>query len=513
MYSSKFKRLTFILIAVSTAVRIIIASVTELGNDEAYYWTYALFPSLSYFDHPPMVGLLVWFTTLGTSLHHEFFVRLGAVIAGSINIWLIYKTGEYIKDSKTGFYASLLYVSSLYGSIISGTFILPDSPQTVFWILTLYLFIKSILKKPEEPRSKLNLLLAGITAGLAMLCKYHSVFLWIGGVSYMIFYNRTWFKRKELYISLLMTLILFSPVLIWNYTTDFISFKFHSGRVGLFSGGINFNTFLQEILGQIFYNNPVNFILIIFAIIALIKVKFEIKKEYKTLLFLTGLPIIILFLFFSLTRSTFPHWSAPGYFSLILICAIWLSSKNINKPVPVSVIISLALLSVIIICGVLIVNYGIINLTKDGNKDVTKSGDKDVTLEMYGWKQIGKGFKEIHEKNITAGIMPVNAPIFSSKWYTAAHIDYYAAGPLNLETYALGPVIDIRNYFFVNMKRNSINRSLKGYYITTSHDYKDPHEIIPIAGFEITGKADTIKVYRNNIIAEYAFVYKLNLYK
>lgn len=512
MEQAKIKKLLFFLIALSTVIRILLAAITELGNDEVYYWTYALFPSLSYFDHPPMVGILIWVTTLGTFIHGELFVRLGAIIAGSLNLWLIFRIGEYIKDSRTGFYASLLYAASLYGSIIAGTFILPDSPQTVFWLLTLFLFMKSILKNPDESGARANLLLAGITAGLAMLCKYHSAFLLLGAACYVIFYNRSWFKTKELYISLLMTIILFLPVMIWNYSTDFISFRFHSSRIGFFSNGININTFLQEFLGQVFYSNPVNFILILAALIALFKNKFEFQKEFKRFLLLTGLPIILIFLSIALSARTFPHWSAPGYFSLIIIAAVWLKSKNIDKYFPISVRFSVIFLAVIVVLGLLALNV-IVLITQPQKTNITELGDKDVTLEMYGWKQIGEEFKKIHENYVSSGTMPVNAPVISNKWYIAAHADYYAAHPLGLETFALGPVIDIRNYFFVNRKRNSINRSLKGYYITTSHDYKDPKEVIQAAGYETSGEPDTIMVYRNGMIIEYAFVYRLNLFR
>lgn len=35
------------------------AATTELFDDEAYYWVYAQFLDWGYFDHPPMIALLV----------------------------------------------------------------------------------------------------------------------------------------------------------------------------------------------------------------------------------------------------------------------------------------------------------------------------------------------------------------------------------------------------------------------------------------------------------------------
>ncbi|NTU95851.1 MAG: hypothetical protein HGA52_07365, partial [Bacteroidales bacterium] len=60
---SLLKRYLFILIGVSALVRALIAYFLDLGNNEAYYWTYGLYPDMSHLDHPPMIG---WFIQLFT---------------------------------------------------------------------------------------------------------------------------------------------------------------------------------------------------------------------------------------------------------------------------------------------------------------------------------------------------------------------------------------------------------------------------------------------------------------
>ena len=50
-----------LLLSVSALLRGFFAFFMEFGNDEVYYWTYAMFPDWSHFDHPPMVG---WFMQL-----------------------------------------------------------------------------------------------------------------------------------------------------------------------------------------------------------------------------------------------------------------------------------------------------------------------------------------------------------------------------------------------------------------------------------------------------------------
>src|SRR5215475_13640334 len=56
-------RRTALLIAAATAVRLLFVSTTDIANGEAYYYVWSRFPSLSYYDHPPLVGWMAWLTT------------------------------------------------------------------------------------------------------------------------------------------------------------------------------------------------------------------------------------------------------------------------------------------------------------------------------------------------------------------------------------------------------------------------------------------------------------------
>ncbi|RLD80301.1 MAG: hypothetical protein DRJ15_07405, partial [Bacteroidetes bacterium] len=218
-----------ILVLLSLIIRAFLAAFLEFGNDEVYYWTYALYPDLSHFDHPPMVGFLMQLTSLNLLFDSEFFIRLGAVLLGTFNTWLVFLIGKYIWDELTGFYAALLYTASIYAFIIAGTFILPDAPQLTFWLLSVYFLLRSVVG-PVNKIAKRYLLLAGLMIGFALLSKYTSVFLLVGAFLYLLIHNRAWFRTKELYLSALLAMLFFVPVLLWNFSNDFISFTFQSER-------------------------------------------------------------------------------------------------------------------------------------------------------------------------------------------------------------------------------------------------------------------------------------------
>src|SRR5690348_9398865 len=91
-----------------------LAANTELGNDEVYYWTYAQKLQWSYFDHPPVIAVLIKLFTLNLSLDTAFVLRFGAICCGAISTFLIYQIGSLLKDEETGYMSALLFIASPY---------------------------------------------------------------------------------------------------------------------------------------------------------------------------------------------------------------------------------------------------------------------------------------------------------------------------------------------------------------------------------------------------------------
>jgi 4-amino-4-deoxy-L-arabinose transferase-like glycosyltransferase len=198
-------------------VRLFVALNTNLIIDEAYYFTYAVAPGLSYFDHPPMVGQLILLTTLNLLYTGEIFLRLGPLVIGTINLLLIYLIGKELKDSKTGVLAMLMVSASAYHSIVAGTFILPDAPLSLFWLIAIFAAIKYI----KSDRS-VYIILFGVATGFAMLSKYHGVTLWFAMGLFILFRDRAMLRRPSVYLSAFLSLLLFMPVVIWYIDNQFI---------------------------------------------------------------------------------------------------------------------------------------------------------------------------------------------------------------------------------------------------------------------------------------------------
>ncbi len=493
------------LIAISTLLRAFLAATLELGNDEVYYRLYALYPDWSHFDHPPMVGLLMQLFSLNMIFQGELALRSGSIIIGALNIWLMFRIGTRIKDEKTGFYASLLYAASLYGSLISGTFILPDTPQGFFWLLAIYLMVTTLPAGPKEEGSGKKMLLLGLILGLGMLSKYTTIFLWLGMILYTGLFRREWFRNYALYAAAIISFICLLPVIVWNFQNDFISFTFHSERVDATNTGINFNFFLREVIGEWLYNNPVNVVLILTALLLIAGWKLELKKAYQAILVLSSMPLIITFLFISLFRETLPHWSAPAYVNLIFLGAALLAQLR-RKKANAILIASAGLTLLIVIAGYIQIQYGIITFEK--SPEYHRLGKNDPSVDMYGYRQAGQAFSKIVARDIANGDMPENSVLFGDNWFPLANYDYYAARPAGLHAMGIADLNHLHKYAWINQELGGFYLGMDGYYISDSRYYRIPQSSLS-RYFEVTQAIDTIQIYRSNKIVKRVFVWRL----
>jgi len=496
------------LLLASFAIRAFIAAYIELGNDEVYYWTYALYPDWSHFDHPPMVGWFIRIFSFNLLFQEEFFLRLASILAGTLNTYLVYRIGREMFSRRAGLISAFLYTSSLYGFVVAGTFILPDTPQILFWLLALLFFVKAF-KFQENRVSAYWMIAAGILTGCALLSKYTSAFLLVGVLASVVFHSRKWLLRPSLYISLALSALLFLPVILWNIQNHWISFTFQGERVNMFSSGIRLDYFLTELGGQFFYNNPVN---VIIYLVVLAGMAFRRKlppgsQEY--LLLWTALPLIFIFLVFSLFRQTLPHWSAPGYLGMMLLAGGRMDKVMVpHKLIPVTVKMALVFMLAVIIAGLLQIKTGLFYQDADNPE---KLGKKDVSLDMYGWEQTSEKFRLEILPNVPEGSEPL--PIISYRWFPAANIDYYIARPLDMQVLAIGDLEKIHKYAWINRERRGFRIGMDAWFLTSSRDFKDPALLYPGYFREIT-PVDTLAITRGGKHVYNVFVYLLkNLQK
>lgn len=490
--------------------KIMFAGFVELGNDESYYYTYALLPQLNYFDHPPMVGLLMRLSTFNLNLINDSTLRLGSIISCSIASLFLFKTTCLLYNKTAAWYATVIYNLSVYTGFIAGWFILPDSPQLLFWCASIYIMSKIVFQQREK-QTTLWLLL-GATIGMAVLSKVHGLYLWAGFGLFIIFYKTKWLFNWRMYISFIVTLVFTLPILIWNIGNDFITYRFHSQRVT--QTHIEPDSFIREIMGEVLYQNPINFILLVLAVIFVLK---NLKQQKETtapviesnkytvpfLLFLS-LPMIFLFWGVSLFNEILPHWSGPGYIPLYIIAGYYLSAKS-KKQFPVWLLCSGVLVVVAIVGITLLANFAPFNL---GSKDKESYGEYCPTLDISGWKDFSNEFDKLVKKDVESGKMKPNPAIVINNWFPACQLELYTSRKTGLRVIGLGELQDLHQFAWLNKVRKPLQQGDDAYCIVPSNLPMHVDEKYK-GQFSLIEKPDTINQIRSGAVVRYFYIWRL----
>lgn len=492
------------------AVKLIIAFCTALGNDEVYYWTYALDLQWNYFDHPPIVAWLIRATTINLSLHHEVAVRFGAILSSSICTLIVYRIGQFLYNERVAWYAVLLYASSFYCSIIAGTFILPDSPQMVFWLWGIFLLLKiSRLSDHQKPTLRLWLWF-GLVSGLCMMSKVHGVFLWTAAGLIAVFGTQKFLRQPGLYLAALICLFILSPVIIWNIRHHFITYTYHSERVSLLHAGLNPIAFFRELSGEIFYNNPVVFLLVWLAVFSFpYTIYRSIKTEVRVLQY-CAFPLILTLILLSLFRDTLPHWSGPAYSCLIFLAALKLDSFSFRKA-RLFVASALLVFLFIVVTGLSAIHFYPGTLSTD--QETLSLGKGDPTLDLYGWKETGKMIDSLYRTELSKGNSGPVRTILVTKWFPAAHLDFYVCPGTALQTYGIGQVFDLHQYHLSNQHKQKPGPGESAYYITTSNLYDQGSIDFVKSKFRSCSVPVIIPIVRNGRVCKNVLLYRLDGYK
>lgn len=355
----------FVFLLIMTVVRIGLAMLFPITADESYYWLWTRHLSLSYVEHPPMVAWLNFIATWSKA--NLFSLRvLSALIALCVSVILFY-TAKKLFSEKTAVVSVILFQILPHFLIIWLTMFV-DLPLVLFWTIALYLLAKIIDKEP--PHAAWYWL--GIVVGLGSLSKYTMFLFW---PCLLLFFalspkQRFWLKRKEPYFTLLISLLLFSPVIFWNLQHNFSSFIFHSQRVAGNAWGTNFIPFVVD---QLVHFTP--FLICMLPAVA----NFSLKKNdsSRLLLAFSILPLLI-FLMLSLKIKVWAHWPSFGYIALLPLSADYLIEKS--KKV-ILFIKGIAIFSLLILIILLFISPGVVLHQKEYAKNYLlksrlPSGDK-----------------------------------------------------------------------------------------------------------------------------------------
>jgi hypothetical protein len=283
-------------------LNLIQSQFTEILEDEAYYWVYSEFLAWGYFDHPPMIALLI---KLGSSIiPGTLGVRLLPALMGAATIMVIYQLmPKGFRDMKI--FIICVFGISLMHLNVAGFLALPDIPL-VFFTSLFFLVLKKYL---SEDRMVQAFGLAVVIAGM-MYSKYHALLI----IFFTILANWKLILRRTFWVIVALSVMLYLPHIIWQIRNDFVSFQYH-----LISRNDPFQPLqiLDYIGNQLVVTGPFMGLLLLFLAFAR-----RSSDDFERMLKFNLIGFFGFFLLSSVRGHVEPHWTAAAFPALIVLAML-----------------------------------------------------------------------------------------------------------------------------------------------------------------------------------------------
>lgn len=193
-------------------------------RDELLHLSVSEHMDWGFMEFPPFIGAIAklsyWlfdYSLLG--------VRLFPTLAGVAILVLCCLIAKELGGKSKAILLSGICVLAFLPFYRNHTLFQPVAFDQLFWTLGFYYIIKFI-----NSRNKKFLILLGITLGIGLLNKY-TILVWAFGLFIGLFFYQKGklFKSKWLYISALISLLIFLPNLIWQFQNEFPLLKHLQG--------------------------------------------------------------------------------------------------------------------------------------------------------------------------------------------------------------------------------------------------------------------------------------------
>ncbi len=235
-----------VVIAGLAALRATFAATIDLRVDEAYYWTWSREGAMSYLDHPPLVAWAIRFGTLlfgDTNFGVRFAGLLSMLVMQLLLADIVWRT---VRDLRYVLVAALLPEACLTFGLGMAK-ITPDVALIPFELAMMWSLVR--LWQSDDQRWWLA---AGLFGGLALASKYTALLLLPAVALFVLVpdWRRRQLRSPYLWLGAALALLVFSPVLYWNATHDWASFRFQLDRPAQISGWSA--KFFGDFIGQQF---------------------------------------------------------------------------------------------------------------------------------------------------------------------------------------------------------------------------------------------------------------------
>ncbi len=402
-------------------LRLVYLNFVELLPEEAYYWDYTEHPALSYLDHPPMVA---WLIKIGTLVfgHTAFGVRIGSVLCGGVATAFCFLLTQKLFDRTTALVAALL-LQTLPIFFVTGFVMTPDAPLVACWAAALWFLHRALVEGKTSA-----FLGVGVSFGLGLLSKYTMALLAFGALIFVLTDKRArrWLWHPAPWLAVLLALILFSPVIVWNARNDWASFAFQSSRRIAAAPHFSVHFLLGSILALL---APTGFLAATVALVG----KGNTEARSATFLKMCALVPLAVFVIFSLRHRPQLNWTGPLWLAVVPLLAAGITRFQRLSATWLERFVHTAWLPTF---GILGLGFAaMLHQLAFGWPGVPNSSRTEL-LPM-GWRDLGWQISEI-EKQLGTELGAEYLLYGADKNAIASELAFYSATPSTAATRAVG---------------------------------------------------------------------------
>lgn len=387
-----------------TVFRLIYAPLFLLAPDEANYWQWSRHLAWGYHDQAPLIAwaIKVFTTFLG---HTELAVRLPSILSMAIaSSYLVAMTGRWF-SAKAALSVAVLS-QGIFEFNVGALLATADGIQAAGWAGAAY-----HVARAYENHKWRQWLFGGFWFGFGILSKYTMVVflpcVFFYGLLSRVHRNRLASIRP--YAGLLVGLLMFSPVLVWNARHGW-----NSARHVAYIGGVDeafslhFKYFGDFIASQAGLITPLVFWLVLAAWLFVLRKQYAPDKWIISYLFFTSAPMFVLFTLLSLHTRVYGNWPGAAYLTASVLIAVFFAEKKIWPWTIGSAYLLTGLVLLQVVWPIL---------------PLPVSLDR-TARELSGWDDIGKTASTV----LNQMPRPDHTFLFGLRYQTASELAFYTPG-------------------------------------------------------------------------------------
>ena len=396
-----------LLLLLQVVVSLAAAFYIEIHPDTAAHWLWAQHLRLSYYEHPPAIAYFIRFFSVFFN-NDILAIKFGTIISSLLIIASAFLAASTLTDKTSAFYYIILLCGTPFFFFLN-FFWYSGHLLLIFWFLSLWTFGKYI-----KSANTYWFLLMGVFAGLGVLSEYTMIFFYIIVIIWCFFYDEKALYSYNFWMAGLLSLLIFSPVIYWNYQNDWVSFLYQLNRG--FSNNDSSIQIISFTLGHIFL---FSFFISIPALYCFVRGSFLWQNIpiYRLL----KIHFLVPFIFFSFAslfgKVADPNWMKIGYISLLLLLAIqvykWQKDSR-RKFFSVMFIGSIVVNITFVVVLILHLNYQIFSIKNDRSN------------ELNGWKDTASAIQKVFKTQET----PIPPYLITREYQLGAIVSLYSSNDI-----------------------------------------------------------------------------------